>query len=413
MSSFRVIILGSDDNAYGTSRLLHERYGDPKPLMLCTRQLRATAYSRLFELRVIEDLDTDEGFVRGLRAVLEEQKPLYEKLLVVPCSDYYLYLLSRHYAAFDGMIANRVISEELLTKLDTKDSFYKLCEQYGLRYPKTLVASPAERLTVLDGDPLSFPIVVKPENSNATDYLNCKFEGKLKVFYFENKEDYLRMVANMNASDYKGKLILQEYIPGDDSAMRTLNCYVGSDGKVKCAVLGHVVLEEYAPKTLGNYAAIVTEQNAGISEKLSRFLEAIGYIGFANFDMKVDPRTGKEYLFEINPRLGRSSFFVHGTGVNMMELLIEDYVNGSTAPAAYDFKEALWTAVPKSVLLRYTANDEMKETVRRLWKKGSVERTLFYAPDLRGNPRRRLTMLRHFYSYVKTYRTYFFRKKLQ
>ena len=176
----------------------------------------------------------------------------YEKLLVIPCSDYYTGLLCRHYDHFEGLIANRFISDELLETFDTKDKFYALCEQYGMDYPKTVVASPEERESVVDRLPFDFPIVVKPENSNALDYLRCHFEGQKKVFFFDTREQYLEMIRNMNRSDYRGKLILQEFIPGGDDAMRVLNSYSDLDGHVRAMCLGQPVLEYYDPKSVGN-----------------------------------------------------------------------------------------------------------------------------------------------------------------
>src|SRR5690606_14469101 len=99
--------------------------------------------------------------------------------------------------------------EALLDTLDTKDKFYKLCEKHGLDYPKTIVCEPHERESALDRMEFEFPIVVKPENSNAYAYLHCQFEGKKKVFFFNSKDEYATMVKHMNASDYKGKLIIQ------------------------------------------------------------------------------------------------------------------------------------------------------------------------------------------------------------
>ena len=138
------IILGSDENAYGTARLFREAYG-VTPLLLCTQQLVPTRHSHLFLCRIIPDFEREEVFPDALLGVLKQCAQDYEKLLVIPCSDYYTGLLCRHYDRFEGLIANRFISEELLETFDTKDKFYALCEQYGMDYPKTVVASPEER----------------------------------------------------------------------------------------------------------------------------------------------------------------------------------------------------------------------------------------------------------------------------
>ena len=206
---FLPIILGSDENAYGTARLFQEAY-HVTPLLLCTQQLVPTRSSHLFLCRIIPDFEREEVFPDALLGVLKQCAQDYEKLLVIPCSDYYTGLLCRHYDHFEGLIANRFISDELLETFDTKDKFYALCEQYGMDYPKTVVASPEERESVVDRLPFDFPIVVKPENSNALDYLRCHFEGQKKVFFFDTREQYLTMVHSMNQSDYRGKLILQE-----------------------------------------------------------------------------------------------------------------------------------------------------------------------------------------------------------
>lgn len=405
---FLPIILGSDENAYGNVRLIHEAY-QVRPLLLCTRLLIPTKYSHLFNLVQIDNFDREDVFPGALLSILQKHTAPDRKLIVIPCSDYYAGMLSRHYDKFQGLIANRFISEKLLATLDTKDKFYALCDQYGLDYPKTVVCEPHERESALDRIDFQFPIVVKPENSNDYEYLNCDFEGKKKVFFFQTRDDYLRMIRSMNTSDYRGKLIIQEFIPGDDSAMRVINSYSDDSGQVRMMCLGQPVLEEYAPKTLGNYAAIISRSDLDIYQKVKAFLEQIGYVGFSNIDMKFDSRTGKYMLFEINPRLGRSSLFVRAANLNMVAALIDQVVYGKTSDCIYGQASALWTNVPRAVLKRYVTDPTLATEIRQLYKQKKVIRSLWYRQDL--NIKRVLNNLRYAWGHIKNYRRHYFDKR--
>lgn len=404
---FFPIILGSDENAYGNVRLIHEAY-QIKPLLLCTRLLIPTMNSKLFDLIQIDQFDHEKVFPGALLSILEKHTAPNRKLVVIPCSDYYAALLSRHYSKFKGLIGNHFISEALLDTLDTKDKFYKLCEKHGLDYPKTIVCESHERERALEQMDFQFPIVVKPENSNAYAYLHCHFEGKKKVFFFNTKDEYLSMVRNMNTSDYKGKLIIQEFIPGGDSSMRVINSYSDDNGKVKMMCLGQPVLEEYTPKTLGNYAAIICRSDMEIYQKVKSLLEKIGYVGFSNIDMKYDSRTGKYMMFEINPRLGRSSFFVRAAGLNMIAALIDNVVYDKDKDCIYSDKTALWTNVPKVVLQKYVTEPALSAEIKKLYKQKKVLKSLWYKKDL--NLKRILRVSRYYFGHINNYRRYYFNK---
>ncbi len=406
--AFLPIILGSDENAYGTVRLFQEAYG-VRPLLLCTGRLLPTMDSNLFDIRAVPAFDTDEVFVPTLKAVLEEMSARYGKLVVVACSDYYARLMAAHYDAFEGKIANRFAPVSLLDRLDTKDSFYAMCEAYGLDYPKTYIAEPDWRAEAPDRMGFAFPIVVKPENSNAYEYLHCDFEGKKKVFFFRDRAEYDRVIAAMDRSGYGGKLILQEFIPGGDDAMRVMNCYSDNDGRVRFQCLGQPVLEEYSPAMLGNYAAIVSRSDEALYRRIEAFLNAIGYVGFSNFDMKYDSRTGRYLLFEINGRPGRSSFFVRAAGHNMMQILTETTVFGRPPQEVIrNETTALWTAVPRGVLMKYVSSPALKKEVAALWREKPPLRTLFCREE--KSLKRRLRVMKRYYGYFKVYRRYYFDK---
>jgi len=409
MSDFFPIILGSDENAYGSARLFHDAYGI-KPLLMCERQLIPTCYSNLFDVELIENFGSEEVFAAALENRLKAISEKFEKIVVVPCSDYYACMLARIPHIVKKYVANRFISEKLVETLDTKDKFYALCEKHGLDYPKTVVCDYEHRLDLPEMLTFDYPIIVKPENSNAYDYLHCSFEGKKKVYFFNSAEEYLTMAKNMNTSEYKGKLIAQEFIPGGDDAMRVMNSYSAPDGKVLAMSLGQPVLEEYAPKTLGNYAAIISRSDAAIYEKIKKFLEDINYVGASNIDMKYDSRTGKYMMFEINPRLGRSSFFVYGTGLNMMKVMVDDCVYGKRSDTVFADKTALWYNVPKDVILKYVTDPTLSAEIRELFKKKKAFRTLDCKND--GHPMRRYRIWRYFCGQRKNFKKYFMNKNI-
>ncbi len=403
---FFPIVLGSDENAYGTARIFNKEYGI-KPLLLCTRLLVPTQNSSLFTVKTIENFNQSDVFVRELSKVLREYGEKYEKLVVISCSDYYTALMSENYGKFDGLVCNPFPKFELLEQLDTKDKFYALCEKHGIDYPETLVVGKDERLEALDKLTFDFPIVVKPENSNATEYLECSFEGKKKVFFFDKPNEYLEMVGQMNKSGYSGKLIIQRFIKGDDSAMRVMNCYSDKNGKVRAMCLGQPVLEEYHPKSLGNYAAIISRSDEKLYANIKKFLEDIGYTGFSNFDMKYDSENGKYYLMEINPRPGRSSFYVYASGMNLMKFAVDD-VFDANGECVYGENTTLWSNVSKCVLFKYTANESIRAEMKRLVKEKKYMRTLDCKED--RNIKRFIKIRRYYFGQYRSYKKYYFSK---
>ena len=405
--NFLPIVLGSDENAYGTSRLFFEEYGI-KPLLCCTRQLTPTYNSNLFNIRTIKDLDKEDVFPNAFLDVLKECKKKYDKLIVIPCSDYYSALVTKHYESFKDLIENKFISPEILNTLDTKDKFYSLCEKFGVDYPKTYIALPEDRLNAINNLPFNFPIVVKPENSNAYEYLHCEFEGKKKVFFFYDKKSYLTTMENLNRSGYMGKTIIQEFIKGDDSNMRVINSYSDSSGKVRLMCLGQPILEEYHPKTLGNYAAIISRGNDELYSIIKTFLENIGYVGFSNIDIKYDPDRKKYYMMEINPRPGRSSFFVRSAGLNLMKTLVDDTIFNKDYSCTFNNETSLWANVPKCVIFKYVENADLKKEARSLIKQKKYMRTLDCKEDF--NIKRWLKIKRYYLSQYNNFRKYYFKK---
>ncbi|MDO4460070.1 MAG: ATP-grasp domain-containing protein [Clostridia bacterium] len=404
-NDFLPVLLGSDINVYGMARSFHEAYGI-KSVAVGKGILPATANSEIVKVEKVEPrLEEDEVFVSTLLEFAKRYKG--QRLLLVPCGDNYIKMLVRNQDKLRGTYEFECISEELLMKLSIKESFYQVCTEHGFSFPKTTTCSYENYKTV--ELPFDFPCIIKPSNSVA--YWNCSFPHKKKVFVAQNKEEYDAILDAIYGSSYKDHLILQEYIPGDDSRMRVMNCYCGKDKKVKLVALGNAVLEEHSPEGIGSYAAIINGYDEKLNKMMIDFLEGIGYVGFANFDMKYDERDGKYKLFEMNLRQGRSSYFVTAAGYNIAKWLADDIIYNKPMGLTVATNKVLYSIIPKQIIYKYTQDEKVKEEARKLIKEGKMINSYYYEKD--KNLKRTIKFAKNQFHYFQKYKRYFGNKSLK
>lgn len=404
-TDFIPVLLGTDANAYGMARSFYEEYGI-KSLAIGKGALVATANSRIVTVMVQEPrLEEDEVFVETLRSFAAGYAG--QTLLLVPCGDNYIKLLVRNQDKLRDLYRFECIGEELLMRLSMKESFYEVCTEYGFEFPKT---DSCTYENYKDHKPaFDFPMIIKPSNSVA--YWNCRFPHKKKVFVAEDETEYRKILAAIYSSSYHDTLILQEYIPGEDAQMRVMNCYCGRDGKVKLISLGNALLEEHTPEGIGSYAAIVNGYDKALSTQMKRFLEELGYVGFANFDMKLDPRDGKYKLFEMNLRQGRSSYYVTAGGYNLARFLVDDVIYHRDMPCVIAKEKVLWSIIPKKVIFKYVKDDKLKEQAKRLIREKKYCQSLYCRED--AGLKRTLYFLINQHHYVQKYKKCFGNKGLR
>ena len=394
---FLPVILGADITAYSLVRSFHEEYG-VKSLVLSRKAAEIITYSKICENRVFAGLDDAETLVDTLIAVGREFAGK-KKLIVMGCGDWYVRNLIENKDRLSPYFLIPYIDRDLLDRIVLKDKFYEICDELSIDHPKTYVYTCGEENDL--NLPFSYPVIAKCANSALYHY--AQFEGKKKVFRFEDEAGLRAMLEKLEASSYDYKFLIQDCIPGDDTNMRVLTCYCDRNSKVRFASLGHVLLEDHTPSAIGNPVAIINDVDAKIVADATKFLEHIGYTGFANFDLKYDERDGKYKFFEINVRLGRSNFYVTGSGFNTVKWIVDDLVYEKDLPdVVADNTEHLFTVVPKGIIKRYVKrHPDLAERVDRLFKEKKVSYPLYYKPDM--------AFRRAFYvagAYLNQYRKY-------
>ena len=405
MKDLLPVLLGSDANVYGMARSFYMEYGVTS-LAIGKGALAATANSKLVKMAVVEpNLEDDAVFVRTLTDFAKAHTG--KTLVLVSCGDNYTGLMARARAALEPYYKFACPTPELVAELDTKEFFYQACERHGLSYPRTFGCTNENYKTV--ELPFPFPCIIKASNSVA--YWNCKFPHKKKVFVAYNKEEFDAITAAIYSSSYQDNLVLQEYIPGDDNCMRVLNCYSGLDHKVKLMALGRPLLEEQTPEGIGNYAAIMNVRDDELMEKMKAFLEDVGWEGFSNFDMKYDARDGKYKLFEMNPRQGRSSFFVTASGYNLAKWLVEDVVEHKEQELTIADAHHLWMIAPAGIIKKYLKDEALLAEAKELMRQGKVSHQLFCKED--AGLKRRVWYIKNQLNNYRKYKRYFGNKSLK
>ncbi|BDH63104.1 D-aspartate ligase [Lysinibacillus sp. PLM2] len=400
---FLPILLGSDMNAYGMARAFYEAYGI-KPLVLGRSHLTATQDSSILNFKAIANLNQQEVFVPALEKIAKQYSD--KQLLLLACGDDYAKLIIKNKPALQQYFTVPYIDEALMDKILLKENFYKMCEKYEFKYPGTTTVT-AENYQDFT-PPFEYPIILKASNSVA--YWACSFPGKKKVFVAHDEEEKSAILKAIYSSTYQDTMIVQEFIPGDDSYMRVMNAYVGKDGKVKLMCLGNPILEEHSPEGIGSYAAIITTFDEKLMDKVRFFLEDIGYTGFANFDMKYDARDGEYKLFEINLRNGRSSYYVTAAGYNLMKYVADDHMLNINQELTYANNKHLWMIIPKGVLFKYASNEKLKLEAKKLIRDGKWTNSLFFKKDM--NFKRWIKLTLNNLNYYRKYKKYFNKKGL-
>ena len=398
--NFQPLLFGGDINVYSVARAFHEAYGVRS---VCYGKFATgPAYgSTIIDYRVCPDNEDAATFRKNVAQVAGEFPD--KTVLVIGCGDSYVKLAAENKDQFPPNCLAATVSGELINTLIHKEKFYALCDRYGIDHPDTFIyrQEMGHDFTL----PFQPPYICKPANGVA--YWEHPFPGNEKVFICRDRQHLETVLDKVYASGYPDTMIIQDFIPGDDSYMRVLTNYSDRNGKVKFMCLGHVLLEEHTPHGSGNHAVILNEPCGPFAEKIRAFLEDIGYVGFSNFDIKYDQRDGKYKFFEINCRQGRSNYYVTGAGYNIAKLLVEDQVEKKDLPFVLADRPSLWRVVPRKVAFTYIVSDYHQQ-MRELMRQGKEVRPLFYDKD--KSLMRTLRMEKNLLGHFQKFKTYYERK---
>lgn len=376
---FEVIILATDIFGYYWAKSFYDQY-NKKSYALGNYSSEYTKLSSIFkEIRVEKNLFDEETFVKAILSFTESIKaknPDHEVILI-PTNDHFIRYLIENENKLSRHCLFNVPNKELLESLMLKENFYDTVSSHGLPIPET-VFHPAQE--DYDQSFNNFPAIVKP--STSIGWKGLDFVEYEKVYYVKNQAELTRILNAIQKTDYTSSLIIQEYIQGDDTNLWDIVTYSNSHGEVEFINMGQVLLQEPAKNMVGNYTAVVSRYKPEFMKRIVDFLNDIGYTGFANFDMKLDPDDNHFKLFEVNLRAGRSSFSAEQMGESLAKNLVDDLIYDNHRQTTYYMSLAnLFSYVPKRVLKLYVKDKDLQHEIGKLIKNKNFNNPLDYYND--------------------------------
>lgn len=401
----KVLIMGTDINAYYMSRCYHELTGKKADII----GNRAMPYTDISNSIIIKDFNNKENFIKALTEYGEKNKD-YE-ILLIATSDLYVKLVAEEKSLLEKYYVFNYPDIELVNNLLVKEKFYDIYKDMGLDIPKTYIypCNKNEDINKIKKYFNEYPIIIKP--SDGVEYHSLDDTTLAKVYKIHSEEELEKIIKKIENAGYNKNLIIQEFIPGDDSALFDSVFYVGKDKKAKLATFAQIGLQEHTPTGIGNCTVLVNGYDEhGYKEeivyKLKEFIEKIGYQGFAEFDIKYDVRDNKYKVLEINPRQSRSGYYLTACGYNLVKYLIDDLIKNKNMEFKIIKEKYVLSFVPKIVIKKYIKNNKLKKEIIKLIKNKKIVNPIDYKKD--KNIKRKLYVFYRKFNYIKKYKKYEF-----
>lgn len=404
----KVLIIGTDINAYYMARCYHELTGQ-KADLIGKAPMAFTSVSKITNVQIEENLWDSNAFVDILTSYAKKRN-YDEKILLIGTNDNYVKLIMENKSLLEKYYVFNYPDINIVNNLLVKETFYETYKDMELDMPETLIykCNQNDDINKIKEYFKEYPIIIKP--SDGVEYHHLE-ETLDKVYKVYNDEELEKVILKIEKAGYNKNLIIQEFIPGDDSALFDSIFYVGKNKKAQIATFAQIGLQEHTPTGIGNCTVLVNgfDENGYKEElvyKLKEFLEKIGYQGFAEFDMKYDSRDEKYKVLEINPRQSRSGYYVAACGYNLVKYLIDDLIYNKQKEFKIIKEKLVLSFVPKKIIKKYIKNIKLKKEIKEITKNKKIVNPLKYDKDKSFN-RVKYMFLRD-KNYFKKYKKYKF-----
>ena len=274
--------------------------------LLCSARCSYGYYSRYANKRIL--LPCKPSDYKGVFTFLEELLKKNHYDVVLPMNDDGAIVLSKYKIQLAHLTRFHISDWDIFYKGYNKGSLLSICLENSIPHPRTRAIDLNDKTI----DSFPFPALIKPD-------CTCGARGMTLVHSVND----LRTQYQSIFKKY-GPCHLQEYIsPGG----RQIEVQILLTHQKKIAYSSVISKQRFYPVNGGSSCCCNTILNDQVIKNCERLLIALGWEGFADFDMIEDPKDGIIKILELNPRVPACIKATSIAGIKYGPLLVHDALN--------------------------------------------------------------------------------------
>jgi D-aspartate ligase len=282
-------------------------------------------------------------------------------------SDEALLFVCRHVEELSLTFRFAIADSETVQAVVDKARFAALADRLGFRAPRTSVVEPWSDAPPGDLVGCRFPLIVKPYRRDRLWHQSVGTAKKAVAVHDERELAALWPRLAVLAAP----VVLQESVPGPESALESYHVYVDQAGRTAGEFTGRKI--RTLPPTYGHTTALSITDAADVLEHGRELVRALDLRGVAKVDFKRGP-DGDLYVLEVNPRFHLWHHAGALAGVNIPALVYADLTD-TPRPAAGPVRAGVRWVHPRDLL---SARAEAIPTWRWLCWAGGCEAKAFW-----------------------------------
>ncbi len=279
-------------------------------------------------VRLPHPISHEKDFIDALLSL----GPRFRDCVLIPTEDATLTVISKQKEALQQFYRVACPAWNITEKFIDKHISYSLAETAGISAPRSRIVHNRDDILRLLPN-FKFPMIFKPCKSHL--YFD-KFHRKMVRVYSQEE-----LLSEFDRAEGQGiKMMLQEYIPGDDAHGVNYNSFFIEGSPVYEFTAEKVRL---SPPEFGIPCVVQQKDIPEILKPGRDILKAMGFSGYSCTEFKKDPRDGIFKFMEVNGRHNRSALLALKCGINFPWIEYQLLVNGRMEPFPQEIhKKLIW-----------------------------------------------------------------------